>query len=548
LPSAFDDVLLPLIPLSARTVLDVGCGDGGLAARYRTLNPAARLLGIESDRAAAIAAEPHLDEVVRAPLDAGPPPFGVPAGIDCIIYRDSLENARDPGAVLRRHAAALTPDGIMLIHVRNGEHWRQAERLLRGEGVDDASLPRGLGADAMRRHIAAAGLTICDVTLHEPDENAAHAFADTIAPGLLALGIDPDDYARRAAPQHLTWRVRKQPRAPVILSGNMLNPVGGVSHVRVVHPLQAIASDPAFQTVVTGEVQKRAPDDGSARIFVLHRPALAGLQGLRTVETLTSAGFLVVTEFDDHPDHFDMMRMGGDLSFRGVHALQTSTSVLADVLRKYNPEVAVFPNALVSLPEVRNFTDPDSVTVFFGALNRERDWLPLIPLINAVISQAGSRLRFEVIHDRGFFEALHTPHKSFTPTCDYETYLRLLGGSEISFMPIGDTTFNRAKSDLKFIEAGGCRVAPLCSHVVYGDSVDHGRTGLLFRDPLEFHARLLELVMTPDLARDIGDAARREVAAHRMLAYQVKDRMQWYRSLWARRDVLRQALRLRMAG
>ena len=74
-----------------------------------------------------------------------------------------------------------------------------------------------------------------------------------------------------------------------------------------------------------------------------------------------------------------------------------------------------------------------------------------------------------------------TPHKRFTPTCDYDTYMALLGQCEISFMPLGDTPFNRAKSDLKFIEAGACRVAALASHIVYADSIEDGRTGLLFR-------------------------------------------------------------------
>ena len=47
-------------------------------------------------------------------------------------------------------------------------------------------------------------------------------------------------------------------------------------------------------------------------------------------------------------------------------------------------------------------------------------------------------------------------------------------------MPLADTPFNRAKSDLKFIEAGACRVAALASHIVYANSVEDGRTGLLF--------------------------------------------------------------------
>ena len=113
--------------------------------------------------------------------------------------------------------------------------------------------------------------------------------------------------------------------------------------------------------------------------------------------------------------------------------------------------------------------------MFFGALNREQDWSPFMPTINAVAAMAGERLKFQVVHDQSFFDALETPHKTFTPTCDYETYLRILGGSDISFMPLADTPFNRAKSDLKFIEAAACRVAALASSVVYSQQ-HRGRT------------------------------------------------------------------------
>jgi glycosyltransferase involved in cell wall biosynthesis len=538
--ASFDAELLERIPLAARTVLFAGCGDGVLAAAYRRLNPAARLLGLDPDAAAA---PPHMDQVAATDADGDTLPFDLPEGLDCIVYRNSLEHARDPAAVLRRHAGALSPDGVMLIHVPNTEHWRIAERLLRGE---EPQPPRGLTRESMRRHLMDAGLTLCDVIPHGSGADAA-AFAEALAPGLDALGIDPADYALRAAPSHVTWRARKEPRRKVVLSGNMLAPVGGVSHVRVVHPLQAIASDPSFRTEVTAEVFPRDPDDDTPRIFVLHRPVLIGQQGLATVRALTAAGYLVVTEFDDHPDHFQAMRVGGNLTFRGVHALQTSTAAMAEALRQYNPEIAVFPNAVVSLPEVRNYTALPAITVFFGALNRERDWRPLMPAINNVASKAADRLRFRVVHDKEFFDALETPHKAFTPTCDYETYLRLLGESEVSLMPLSDTPFSRAKSDLKFIESASCRVAPLASSVVYGDSIEDGRTGLLFRDPYEFHARLLRLVTLPELARDIGDAGRRYVSEYRMLAYQVAARIAWYRSLWARREALTEALRMRMA-
>ncbi len=547
--------LLSRIPLSARTIILVGCGGGQLAEAYRRMNPRARLLGIEPDPLAADQAAAHLDEVAGVSLSAGRLPFRLPEGADCIIYNDVLQHLDDPAALLRRHAAILSPGGVMLIRVPNAEHWRLIQQRLQGDtddglpGWDQHCHSGWMSQSGLPRLLRRAGLASCDIVPGDAaaaDPDAADRFFQAMQPALSALGIDPAAYVRRASASHLIARVRRDPIRPMTLTGNMLPPVGGVSHVRVVHPLQALATDPAIATAVTNRVSTAAPGDEAPRIFILHRPSLMGESGLETLRTLARAGYLIVTEFDDHPEHFPMMRLGGDLSFLGVHALQTSTPAMAEALRRYNPELAIFPNAVVSLPEVRNFTDPDRITMFFGALNREQDWQPLMPVINAVAAQAGDRLCFQVIHDRTFFDALQTPHKSFTATCDYDTYVRILGSAEVSFMPLADNPFNRAKSDLKFIEAGACRVASLASSVVYGDSVQHGCTGLLFRDPVEFQTMLLRLVATPRLARDVADAARRYVMRHRMLAYQVAPRIAWYRALWNRRAVLEEARQARL--
>jgi glycosyltransferase involved in cell wall biosynthesis len=511
------------------------------------------VFGIDIDPAAAAIAARRLDDVAVGDVEAGPLPFAPPGGIDCIIYGDVLEHMKEPWQLLTRHAAALSDEGTILICVPNIEHWMFADRLLRGawdyepEGLLDAGHLRWFSLETMRKGLEAQGLFACDVHARVFDGEQAAAFATALAPGLRALGIDPQAYAERAAPLQYVWRVRTKPRTLMTIGANMLAPVGGVSHVRVIYPMRAMFSDPSVLIQMGSTAEIAEPAEDSPRIFVLHRPALVGQEAAELVRRLHEGGWLVVTEFDDHPDFFQTMQNDDQLSFRAVHAVQTSTPALAEVLRMRNPEVQVFPNSIRILPEVRNFADPNTMTLFFGALNRERDWRPLMPMLNAVAATVGDRLRFTVVHDRGFFDALESPNKSFTPICDYDTYLSLLGESEISFMPLGDTWFNRAKSDLKFIEAGACRVAALASHVVYGDSIEDGRTGLLFRDGEELRARLLRLIAMPDTARRLGDTARAYVAAERMLAYQVAPRIAWYRSLWERREDLERARVARLA-
>ncbi|MSO99433.1 MAG: methyltransferase domain-containing protein [Acetobacteraceae bacterium] len=560
MPSVPD--LSRLIPLSARVVLDVGCGRGDVGAAYRRLNPNARLLAIDNDPEMVIEARRHYDECVLAGAEAEILPFDVPKGVDCIVYSAILEHLASPFDVLRRHARLLAPNGTMLICVSNVEHWSLARRLLMGDfryedaGLMDRRHLRWFSLETMGTGLLEAGLVPIDVQPRIFDEPGGQAFVEAIAPALRNLGIDPANYVRNALPLQHVWRARREPVRRLIVAGDMLHPIGGVSHLRVLHPLAAMASDPEVVTNLAPpenppeftDPSEAKPDGADVpRIFILHRPALFGAGGQAVVDRLIDRGWLVVTEFDDHPDFMRGLDTPDLVSFRGVHAVQTTTPILAEVLRQRNPELALFPNAIASLPDIRNFTDPGVLTVFFGALNREQDWRPVMGPINAIAAHMGGRLRFRVVHDEGFFQALETRHKTFTPLCDYDTYLDLLGTSEISLMPLDDTPFNRAKSDLKFIEAGACRVASLASTVVYRHSIAEGETGLLFDGPDAFHRQFLRLAAIPDLALELGNNARRVVIRDRMLADQVAPRIAWYRDLWRRRDALTQALRARTA-
>ncbi len=547
--------LLAKIPLNAKTILDVGCSWGTLGAAYLRRNPQCRVLGIELDAEAAAIARGNITEVACCDVERMPMPFEVPEGIDCIIYGDVLEHLADPWALLATHAQYLAPEGTVLVCMPNAEHWSFVELLLRGtfkydeQGLFDQSHLRWFTPRTMGAALQAAGLAPADLTARAiPARDQAEAFTQALVPALQALGIDPNEYFNRAAPLQFVWRARKRAMPMLGIAATMLAPQGGVSDVRVVEPIHTLTTDSAMLAKVLAEEAIAPLAPGLPQIAILHRPLLSGPAGLHRIRRLLDMGYLVVTEFDDHPVFLEErgLDVADIYSFRGVHAVQTSTVPLAEALLPGNPEVAVFPNAIFELPEVINFADPEHMTFFFAALNRQADWAPYIGAINEVARAVGGRLHFQVMFDEGFFNALETPHKSFEPLSDYASYRKRLAGAEISFMPLGDTVFNRAKSDLKFIEAGAARVAALASPVVYGNVIQDGKTGLLFRDPGELRAALLRLLAYPEAAKRMAGAARAYVSSQRMLAYQMEARMGWYRKLWERREELNEALRARV--
>jgi len=56
--------LLRLLPRDARLIVEVGCGTGALAARYKLVNPRVRYLGVERHWPAVERAAQRLDRVV----------------------------------------------------------------------------------------------------------------------------------------------------------------------------------------------------------------------------------------------------------------------------------------------------------------------------------------------------------------------------------------------------------------------------------------------------------------------------------------------------
>lgn len=553
-PDFANPELLESIPLAARTVIDIGCGGGALGAAYLRRNPRAKVYGVDLDEESIAVAATRLTAAARCDIETEPFPFDMPEGIDCLVYGDVLEHLADPWAVLGRHVEALNPDGTVLVCFPNVEHWSIAYRLMKGNfdyepsGLLDRTHLRFFTPRMMGEALERAGLVRCDLRPRPYDAARTADYVRAVTPALTALGIDSNDYLNRAGPVQFIWRAKKQPRPRLVLGATMLPPVGGVSDVRVIEPVRALATDASTLAVIRPESEIVPMLDEAAHIAVLHRPLLVGGPGLARVRALMQRGFLVVTEFDDHPDFLQRRGVAAAdlLTFTAVHAVQTSTPALAAVLAEFNPEVAVFPNGVLELEEPRNFTAPERMTLFFGALNREEDWAPHLPVLNEVLRAVGPRLHIKVLHDRGFFDALETQNKTFIPTTDYADYRRHLAESEISFMPLADTPFNRAKSDLKFVEASAARVVSLASPVVYEGSIRDNETGLLFRSPDHLRMQLLRLLAYPEAAKRLAETARAEIAESRMLAYQLRARTDWYHALWARRDELNEALRARM--
>lgn len=284
------------------------------------------------------------------------------------------------------------------------------------------------------------------------------------------------------------------------------------------------------------------------RIFINQRMCFPSFAvGLDFFNVLRKKEILFISEMDDHPILWeDDYKKTAWINFRAVHAIQTSTPYLADYFRQFNPHVTVFANHLRRLPPPRDFDaefkQKRPVTIFFGALNRDGDFIELLPLLNKISKQYGKKVAFKILSRRNLFEALQAENKEFVGDMrryegqfvTYEEYEAAIRASDIALLPLRDNEFNRSKSDLKFIECAGNGAVVLASPVVYANSVEEGNTGFIYRDEREFTNKLNLLIRNKNLRRMVAEKAYAYVKRERLMSQHYEERLEWYRELLTR--------------
>jgi SAM-dependent methyltransferase len=530
--------LLRLLPRDARLIVEIGCGAGALAAQYKLINPQARYLGVERHWPAVESASHRLDRVVYGDAELLTlEQLGIePETVDCLVYGDVLEHLADPWDIVRRQSSWLRPCGMVLACVPNVQHWTVLVELLRGrwryqdEGLLDRTHLRFFTREGIVDLFTRAGLVVDDVQPRLMPVEDFERFQRLLEPVVQGLGVDRAEFTEQTAAVQYVVRARRSTEpARRLLIQTVVGEEKVCARIRVHEPDHFLSTIPGVRTFATG-MPAQLPDSrsGEEKVVIWQRCGWQYPRDLEVYHQMLRRRYLFVGEWDDDPRSWPFACENNFLLLRAFHFLQTSTEPLAELLRRFNPNVEVFENHLASLPPLPAAREGDQVKLFFGALNRENDWAPLLSGLNNILTEACPRVRVQVVHDRAFFSALQTPGKTFEPFCPYERYLELLRACDIALLPLEATAFNELKSDLKFVECAGHGVVALASTTLYERSVIDGVTGLLFRSPAEFEDRLRLLIADPPLRMRLAGNAYAWVRDYRMLAQHFRRRYDWY--------------------
>ena len=458
--------LLSRVPLHARRVLEVGCGAGRFAQAFLARNPAAHYVGVELLAAAAQQAAMVLRDVITGDIEQAPilaELDRVRAGelFDTLIFGDVLEHLRDPWHVLAELRARTAVGGICVACIPNVAHWSVLQQQLKGRwdyadaGLLDRTHLRFFTMQTAVEMFRQAGWTVLDASprIFNPQETAqAVKVFESLAP---ALGVAPEKL--RSDLSAFQWVIRAM-NGPAKSTLNMaalgLKKVAGVTEARVDHPLSALHSIASVRAS-WGAGGVSLPQTAEVGVLVLHRQFMNAPVFNSHVATMISRGWVIVSDMDDDPRQWPEFVNNQFFAYRSVHAVTVSTEPLADLIRQWNPNVQVFPNSIFELPPAPESTPKqgDKLRVFFGALNRLKDWQELMAVLISSAQHLAGQVEFVVVHDQDFFDALPTSlGKEFHPTLTHDRYMSVLATCDVALLPLADTPFNRLKSDLKFIE------------------------------------------------------------------------------------------------
>lgn len=220
-------------------------------------------------------------------------------------------------------------------------------------------------------------------------------------------------------------------------------------------------------------------------------------------------------------------------------AVQYSAPELERLYGRLNARGRVFPNQLRTIPPPRTPTSPRPVTIGWGgSLGHADDVAEVAPALCRFVLENPMVTLHLMCADRiwQLFEALPAERKRRTAVGSIEDYYAFVSQLDIGIAPNRNEGFNRARSDVKFLEYAAYGAVPLVQRLTpYLESVREGETGLFFESPEDLIRLLDRLVRDPDECRRIRENAYRYASTERRQGAHAAARVAFYEELGAGR-------------
>jgi glycosyltransferase involved in cell wall biosynthesis len=231
-------------------------------------------------------------------------------------------------------------------------------------------------------------------------------------------------------------------------------------------------------------------------------------------------GAKLVLDLDDdpntvdprHPDYEklkDRFHMW-DRMIRLADHIVVSTEEIKQSIKHQNPYVTVIPNAID--PDIWKFKKKEwkDGKIRIGWITSGSHFVDS-PLLDNVMDELIAKypnvefhmagLMMNDCYGKGWFH-----HKG---TLGYKKFPKFYAdlGWDIAIAPLKDIKFNKAKSNIKFLEASMLKIPIVASDVTPYQCIQHGKTGYLASNPAQFKKYLELLIENEELRRKVGENA-----------------------------------------
>lgn len=313
-----------------------------------------------------------------------------------------------------------------------------------------------------------------------------------------------------------------------------------VNWYRCVQPALALGADwvglvgdPPGVKWRTGLVRGESvmPDFGKYKVIVLQQPA--GKGWVKIIRELQSRGTKCLFEIDDFL-HAVPLQKGHDFAenftperlreyemcMKACDAMIVSTEYLGKQYADLAQRIYVCENGIdlaryaLTKPE-----RPGGAVNVIWAGATGHNWETVGPWLQVVLEVMKHRENVNFISiGQPFAQAFHdhvSPERALSiPFAAIEQYPAALTMGDIALAPAGRSAFYRAKSDLRWLEAGALSIPIIADALVY-KQIRHGVNGFKVNSVAEMKGHLLRLIDDEDLRTEVGGHARRYVEEER---------------------------------
>lgn len=299
---------------------------------------------------------------------------------------------------------------------------------------------------------------------------------------------------------------------------------GAIGWYRIVNPLKklganiiseypmAVSAESALDLKSKGDIwfTKMCDNEGIDHRFYAHKE----FTGAKLVLDLDDEPYVMN---EDHPD-IEQIREVKEMWRRMIKIadhIVCSTNEIATSIKEDNPYSTVIPNSIdPKIWDVKKKKRKDGkIRIVWIASGSHMSDKPLIDdAISEILAKypnvefhmAGIVNEDEEIEDRVFHHKGTDGYKEFP-----QWYADL--GADIAIAPLIDTKFNRAKSNIKWLESAMLEIPMVASDVKPYQDIKHGETGYLATTGNQFTKYLSWLIENPELRKRIGKSAKNEV-------------------------------------